>query len=176
METTDLIEQSNAEHLPALTLNEDAKYYLHQSGKWASFLGIMGFIATGFLVLGALFIGTIFSMVAKFQSSPYPAGLGGLMSFVYMLIAAFYFFFSLYLYQFGNRIKDGILFHNELQISAALEKLKSFFKLWGVTTIVIISLYILMLIGIVIAIPTIQKSGTRNTITSWYHPPTKNPA
>jgi hypothetical protein len=176
METTGLTEQSNAEHLPALTLNEDAKYFLLQSGKWANFLGIMGFIGTGLLVLAALFIGTIFSMLAKFQSNPYPAGFGGILSLVYILIAVFYFFFSFYLYQFGNSIKNGIVFHNELQVSAALGKLKSFFKLWGVTTIVIVSLYMLILIGIVIVIPVIKKSSAGNTITALYHSPIKNPA
>jgi hypothetical protein len=132
------------------------------------FLGIMGFIGTGLVLLCALFIGTIFSVMAKLQPTLLPvAGLGGFFSFIYILIALFYFFFSLYLYQFGNNAKAGVTFSNEMQVTVALGKLKSFFKMWGITTIVIISLYILMIIGFIIAIPMMKHGITgTNTITS----------
>ena len=36
---------------PSLTLNNEAKAYLREAGKWASFLGILGFISCGILLI-----------------------------------------------------------------------------------------------------------------------------
>jgi hypothetical protein len=150
MDTNDAIEQTAPE--PGIILNSEAQSYLREAGKWAYFLGITGFIATGFILLCAFFIGTIFSLMARYQpaSTPYPAGMGGIMSFIYILLAVFYFFFSFYLYQFGSRIKKGIFYNDGLAVSNALGKLKSFFKLWGITTIVILVFYALVIVIIVV--------------------------
>ena len=137
---------------PGLILTLEAQGYLRESGKWATFLGIVGFVFTAFILLGALFVGTIMSLMTRLQpaSMPYPAAVGGLLSFVYILVAIFYFFFSLYLFQFGSRIKKGILFNNPTEVGSALGKLKSFFKMWGITTIVILALYALIIIVAII--------------------------
>jgi hypothetical protein len=107
------------------------------------------------LLLAAFFVGAIFSLMAGYQQTPYPAGMGGIVSVVYIVIAVFYFFFSFYLFQFGSRIKKGILFTDAGGISNGLGKLKSFFKLWGITTIAILAIYaLIIIIVIVIALTT----------------------
>jgi hypothetical protein len=133
-----------------IILNEEAQYYLQKSGEWARFLGIMGFICAGLVLIAALFMGSIFSMMSAYQANPYPAGMGGLIGGIYILLAVFYFFFSLYLYQFGNKIKSGIGYSDPIQVTNALSKLKSFFKLIGISTIVIMALYLLIIIGFII--------------------------
>ncbi|MFA6086036.1 DUF5362 family protein [Mucilaginibacter sp.] len=151
METTENQLEPTAE--PQIILSDEAQYYLQKAGQWAYFLGIVGFVLSGIFVLGSLFVGSIFSMMSKLQpeaATPYPAAMGGFLSFVYILLAVFYFFFSLYIYQFGSRIKNGILHSNSAEITTAFGKLKSFFKLWGITTIVIISLYALIFIAAII--------------------------
>jgi len=148
METNETFEQTSPG--PALVLNFEAQSYLREAGKWAVFLGILGFIGTGLILICALFVSTIFALIAQYQPTPYPAGISGIVSFVYVLIAVFNFFFALYLYQFGSRIKKGILFNDAMETNKALEKLKSFFKLWGITTIVILALYALMIIIFII--------------------------
>ena len=144
METNETFEPTGAE--PGLILNHEAQGYLRESGKWAYFLGILGFIGSGLILLAAFFVNALFSLSASYQQMPFPAGMRAVMSLAYILIAIFYFFFSYYLFQFGNRIKKGILFSNQTDVSKAMGKLKSFFKLWGITTIVIIALYVLMII------------------------------
>jgi len=155
METTETPEFSQPpkqpEKLPEIILNADAKYFLYTAGRWAVFLGIMGFIFTGFIALMAIFAGAIFSTIGRLQgAAAMPAGVGGLITVVYLIFAAVHFFFALYLYQFGVKIKDGITYINELQVTIALGKLKSFFKYWGILVIVVISLYILIFIGAII--------------------------
>ncbi|MBD1394879.1 DUF5362 family protein [Mucilaginibacter glaciei] len=134
-----------------ILLSEEAQYYLQKAGQWANFLSIIGFIVTGFTVIGALFVGTVFTNAAKINPMmPYPAMMGSIMSGFYLSFAVFNFFFSLYLYQFGSKVKEGILYSNTGQMTVAFGKLKSFFKLWGIATIVIIILYILIFIGAIV--------------------------
>jgi len=151
METNEPFEQAGDE--AGVILNFEAQTYLREAGKWSYFLGIIGFILTGFIVLCAFFVGTIFSLMGRLQQTPMPVGVGGIMSFIYLLFAVFYFFFSFYLYQFGYRIKKGIMFNDTAEVTNALGKLKSFFKLWGITTIVILCFYALMiLIAVVVGV------------------------
>jgi hypothetical protein len=79
------------------------------------------------------------------------AGMGGLIAVFYILIDIVHFFFSLYLYQFGDKIKKGVMFADTVHLTSAFEKLKSFFKLWGIITIVVLCLYALLIICVVIA-------------------------
>jgi hypothetical protein len=136
------------EHIPGsgIALNFEAQSYLREAGKWAVFLGILGFIGSGLILVLALFASTILALMAQYQPSPYLAGISSAVSFVYVLIAVFNFFFALYLYQFGSRIKKAILYQDTVEINKAFEKLKSFFKLWGITTIVIMAIYALIII------------------------------
>ncbi|MFD0764121.1 DUF5362 family protein [Mucilaginibacter lutimaris] len=132
---------------PQLILNEQAQYYLHKAGQWAYFLGIMGFVGTAFIAILALFVGTIFTTMATMNPMmAAAAGAGGAVTVVYLLIALVSFFFALYLYQFGDRIKKGITFKNNEEVTLALSKLKSFFKLWGIFAIVYLSFMALFII------------------------------
>src|ERR1700748_2184634 len=97
MEETFTTEQQASEQPQGIILLQEAQSYLLGAGKWARFLGILGFIGTGFIVLCAFFIGTIMSVLSIFS----PAGMmaaapGGVLTFFYILIAIFYFFVSLY--------------------------------------------------------------------------------
>ena len=151
MEPIEINEQHPAPENNVVLL-EEAQYYLQKSGEWARFLGIVGFVGSSLLLIAAFFIGSIFSAMSVYQATPYPAGFGGMMGFFYVLMAVFYFFFSLYLFQFGNKIKTGIAYGDPIQISAALSKLKSFFKMLGITTIVIISIYVLIIVAVIIGV------------------------
>ena len=43
-----------------MQLTETAKGFLKEIAKWAYFLSIMGYVMIGFIVLAALFMGTIY--------------------------------------------------------------------------------------------------------------------
>lgn len=137
---------------PQLILDAEAQSYLKEAGKWARFLAIMGFIFCGLILIFALFIGTFFSIMSKISPvyNSMPQGVGGVVSVVYILIDVLYFFFPLYLMQFSDKIKKGVVFSDSRYITAGIEKLKSFFKLWGIVTIVVLSFYALVIVFIVI--------------------------
>lgn len=149
---------------PVITLDAQAKYFLHTAGRWATFLGILGFIGTGLVLLCAVFVGTVFSLLSRFNptammgtntdNSVASSALGaasGFVSFFYVLIAVFYFFMSYYIYKFGTGIKKSMMFSDSIGATKAFEYLKSHLKLIGITAIVFISFYILIIIIVVIA-------------------------
>ncbi|MCO5948690.1 DUF5362 family protein [Mucilaginibacter flavidus] len=138
-----------------LVLTPEAQTYLRESGKWANFLGIIGFVMCGLFLILSLFVGTLMTMMAQISPiyAAMPAAVGGVVTAVFILFDILYFFFALYLYQFGSKIKKGLSFGDSEQVTTALGKLKSFFKLWGIVTIVILCLYALeIVVGIIIGI------------------------
>jgi len=145
---------------PQLFLTEQAQSYLKKAGQWATFLSIVGFIMTAFLVLAALFAGSMFAMMAKLNPMmPLPPSFGILITIFYGFFAVLTFFIALYLYQFGDRIKKGIMYGSVDQTTSALSKLKSFFKLWGIITIVTIVLY-----ALIIVIAIVVGAGAASTL------------
>jgi hypothetical protein len=154
MEPNETFEQQAAE--PGITLDFEAQGYLREAAKWSYFLGIVGFILTGLILICAFFVGTIFSRMPQYStgvSTAIPSAIGSFMGFIYVLVAVFYFFFSFYLYQFGYRIKNGLMYNDTLQVTNALGKLKSFFKLWGITTIVVLCFYaLIILIAVIVGV------------------------
>lgn len=65
---------------------------------------------------------------------------------ILMVTSIFYFIPSLFLYQFGVRIKRGIDIAGQDLITQGLRSLKSFFRYWGIITIIIITFYVIVFV------------------------------
>ena len=139
---------NNSEESDGILLLQDAQAYLNESGRWAKFLGIMGYIFTALIILAGLVVSFVGSSINTMSSSPVPLGIGPFLGVMYIFIGVFYFFFAHYLYQFGKGVKNGVEYKDAIQISAGLGKLKSLFKLWGILTIIVLAIYVLAIIGI----------------------------
>ncbi len=129
---------------------------LRRTAKWARFLAIVGFVMIGFMVLIGLFAGSFMGMVLAKQSSltgmPVNGALGAfgaLYTVLFLLIALFYFFPTLYLYRFASRTLktvdgpfDGAVF------SSGLDSLRKLFAFMGVLTLIVLCVYgLVFLIG-----------------------------
>ncbi len=112
--------------------------YLNQARKWTYFLSIIGFIFTGTIVLAALFLSSLIGMISGFTAM----GTGSV-TIIYLALAVIYFSLSLFLYRFSIRIKAAVREHNSAQLEDGLKNLKSYWKLAGILTVVVLSLYVL---------------------------------
>lgn len=150
MEETITNYQAAPEPVQGMLLTQEAQYYLNEGAGWARFLGIVGFIFCGFIIIIAFSIGSILAYVAKFspQPTPMPATVGTIVGVVYGLIALLYFFPALYLFQFGAKAKKGVLYQDVADITSAITKLKSFLKFFGIITIIMLAFMVLGLTGI----------------------------
>jgi hypothetical protein len=137
-----LIEERDSQEL---IVSKKAMSFLLETAKWTKFLSILGFVFIGFMVLGAVFVGFA-GIIAPGLDGPAGAVPFGLISFMYLIFAGVYFIPILYLYNFSVNVKQAFLQVNQATFEAALEKLKSHYKFVGITAIVIIGLYILIII------------------------------
>lgn len=142
MESPDTLTPGTAPE-PKIELDRQALRSLYEAGGWAKFLAILGFITMGFLVLAGLFIGAVFSNLPAESTLPFSSGV---LTAIYFLIAAVYFFPVYYLFKFAAMARNGIQVRDSTQVSGALHYLKSHYKIVGILTIAAIALYILFIL------------------------------
>ena len=135
-----------------MKLNESAKYFLKETAKWAYFLSILGYVGIGFIVLAGLFAGTLFSAMGKMNPAMSVMGssFGIVMTVIYLLIGAIYFFPVYYLNKFASNAKMACATNDSDKLTISFQYLKSHYKFIGIMTLVVFSLYLLMIIGAII--------------------------
>ena len=138
------IQVENAE-VTTLSLTENTTILLYGAAKWSKFISIVGFVMVGFMILGGLLSGIIMSyMENQFAMMPFPPFI---FSFLYLVMGALYFFPVYYLFKFSTQAQLAIKTLNSAQLEIAFRNIKSYFKFIGVLIIVVLSLYVLALIG-----------------------------
>lgn len=146
-----------------LSLNDLAIQALRESAKWCMFLAIIGFIFIGLMIIaGAVMSVAISSMPddpALGQAMGAFGAIKGFIGVLYILIAALYFFPIYYLYKYAAGAKQAFISGNSEVLSEALVNLKSHHKFLGIMTIVMISLYILSILGVVIFAAKYASAG-----------------
>lgn len=143
-----------ANNLFNLSIDDQSNLHLKEAAKWARFLGIVGFVICGIIVLVALFagafLGSMMSTLSGGGMSEMGSGFGAIITIVYLLFAALYFFPSLWLYQFGTKMKAALGANDQNDLNMSFSKLKAFFRFWAILTIIILCLYALIFIFAVI--------------------------
>tara|TARA_A100001015_G_scaffold200109_1_gene223458 strand:- start:191 stop:700 length:510 start_codon:yes stop_codon:yes gene_type:complete len=139
--------------LKSLIMNSELKLtsvgisYLNQARKWTYFLSIIGFIFTVLIVLMALFFSSFMAMFSGMYSSygvsEFTSMGTGMVTVFYLFFALLYFFLSLYLYRFSKRVKGAINEEDSSQLEDGLKKLKYYWKLTGILTVVALGVYVL---------------------------------
>ena len=121
--------------------------YLNQPRKWTYLLSIIGFIFTGLIVLMALFFSSFMAMFSgkgsSYGVSEFTAMGTGMVTVFYLFFALLYFLLSLYLYRFSKRVKGAINEEDSSQLEDGLKKLKYYWKLTGILTVVALGVYVL---------------------------------
>ncbi|MEO7308309.1 MAG: DUF5362 family protein [Ferruginibacter sp.] len=131
-----------------LQIDSIAHAHLSETAKWANFLSIVGFVLSGILVIVALFMGTILGklMNNSYGSSGASFVGAGFITIIYLIIAALYFFMSLFLYRFASKMKVALYAGDQENLNNSFLNLKNLYKLMGILTIVYLSFMALALI------------------------------
>jgi len=140
-----------------LQLNESAKGFLKEAAKWAYFLSILGYIGIGFIVLIAVFAGTLFAFMSNMSPEMSNIGTmgGSFISAIYLIIAALYFFPIYYLNKFASKAKDALRDNNSETLTNSFEYLKSHYKFIGILALITLCFYALIIVFVVIAAITV---------------------
>ena len=97
-----------------LQLDQTAKDFLKETAKWAYFLSIVGFVGIGLMLVIAVFAGTIFASMGSAMGGAFGSSFGAAMGFVYVFIAAIYFFPVFYLFKFSVNAKKAFYPFNSI--------------------------------------------------------------
>lgn len=126
-----------------MQLSEQAKKFLLEASKWATFISIVGFIAIGLLIIMSFSIGTIMANLPE-------GSLGGLsprfFSFFYLIAAGIYFIPVFFLFQFGQKTKQAFQEDDHNLLTFGLKKLRSHYKFIGILMIVFIIFYLFLIL------------------------------
>jgi hypothetical protein len=125
-----------------LSVDDEAKEYLTEIAKWATFLSIIGAIGTGLLFIVSIGIIAFGGFLDNLKLGIPTNILGGM----YLLISGIYFFPIYYLYKAASNIKEGIYKNNQYLLTEGFKNLKSHYKFIGIFALVMISLYAFIIV------------------------------
>lgn len=132
-----------------LQLDMESRGYLREAAKWARFLGILGFIGSGFIFLGMLTIWYSSSQVFNVLSnnSAGLASLGmGVIVFIYLVLAVISFFIALFTYRFGQRTYRALLNDHQIDLKSGFSNLRFIFRTYGIMAVIYLSFISLAII------------------------------
>jgi|TARA_B110001469_G_C9496654_1_gene248225 hypothetical protein len=124
-------------------ITENAIKFLSETVKWSKFLSVLGFIMVGFMVIAALFMGT---MIANLGGVGMKDGSmsDGVITVLYLILAAIYFFPVYYLFKFSQNLKEAISNESADSYEKAFEYQKSQYKFAGIMAIIVLSIYVIV--------------------------------
>ena len=118
---------------------------LNATRPWVKFLAILGFVVMAFMVLAGLIMFVGFSVAP--EASKLPAFFGPVFGVVYVVMAVFFYLIPcLYLLRYANAI-TRIPASGQTALEDALKQQKSFWKYMGIFAIIVITVYVLCIIG-----------------------------
>lgn len=143
----------NPEQKPAIDpskiyLDDNALIHLNETRKWTMFFAILAFVFISLAIIGIIF-GSI-ALTHVMNNNPLFGVMTATRLLFYIPILLLYFFPAYYLYKFSKYSKKALQYKNSLDYSTAMKYLKLHFRFVGILTIILISIYIIILIIFVI--------------------------
>jgi hypothetical protein len=144
------MEENNGEtniypaEIPQIT--EESLAFLIQAAKWGKFMAILGFIVTGLLIVSGILMSFVLSSVQDEMvpmNIPFPPIV---LSIIYMIIALIYIVPVIFLNTFCNNVIKAAKHASSGHLTTSLRSLKNLFVFIGVSTVVILSIYLISLV------------------------------
>ena len=139
MDTTEDVKDPD-EYQGRLRINFEIQDHLYQAAKWAKLLSFIGFFIILLIVAFALSINAIFLWVGSIIPDMPELPTQGITVF-YLVIAGIYLIPTISLYRFSSNIRRSFTDQDQLKFAAGFSSLTSFFKFWGIFTLIIILLF-----------------------------------
>ncbi len=120
--------------------------FILKAAKWGKFLAILGFIVNGLMLIAGIIMGFVLNIL---PDEMIPLNLPfspGVLSAIYVLIAVIYIIPVIFLNNFCNQAIKAVQLSSTESMSSSLKNLKNLFVFAGISTIVVLTLYTLMLI------------------------------
>lgn len=124
---------------------------LQATKPWVRFMGVMGWIGVGLMVVLGL---VVFFASVMTQDRGIPAAVG----LLYLVLAGLYVPPTLFLHRYASRIGDLLGSNDAGDLEEALRAQKSFWKYVGILMAVTLAIYALVIVGMIIFAAMAAKS------------------
>ena len=136
-----------------IIVDSTAAAHLRETARWAKLLAVVGIVLSILIALLGLFAGTMLATMTRKFSGNSSGSLGvlgsGMISVMYLFIAAVYFFLSLFLFRFAVKMKEALLTSEQEQFNASLMNLKLVYRIMGIIMIIYLSFFALAIIVVI---------------------------
>ncbi|MEO7802139.1 MAG: DUF5362 family protein [Ginsengibacter sp.] len=120
-----------------LEITQSFRIYLSDLSRWAKFLAVIGFMWCSLLFAGAFGVGYFINVThSRLQS------LSQTITALFVLFAVMWVYPCIYLNKFSNNISKALKENNQDVLEDGLQNLKSAFRLFGIVTGVILTLWL----------------------------------
>jgi hypothetical protein len=136
--------------------------FLKGASPWLRFIGVLGFIGSGFMALAGIIFIVLFPLLSDFLYSVpgfdeigniFGAFLGGIYGVYFLGAGVVSFFPALFSYNFGAKIREFFRSNSEKDLEQAFKNNKSLWKFNGILAIVGLAFVPLaLIIGIIVAV------------------------
>ncbi|HYV93868.1 MAG TPA: DUF5362 family protein [Chitinophagales bacterium] len=121
--------------------------YLSETARWAKFLAILGFVMCGIIILVGLFASSLFTKYSTLTGSSFQmAGMGIMLTVIYVLLGVIYFFPCYYLFNFAQKMKLALRMRDQVTLSESFRNIKSCFKFMGILMIIVLAFYAIAIV------------------------------
>jgi hypothetical protein len=124
-----------------LRVDSSSRSYMLETARWAKFLAIMGFVAMGIIMLGAIALMFTKMPMTEDSTTAFTAGYKTGMLLFYIILILIFFYPMYALLKFANLVKTSVATQNQQEFDEAFRFLKNTFKFWGIYTIVLLFIY-----------------------------------
>lgn len=128
-----------------LSLNNEGVNYLKNSRGWAMFIGIVGIIGAGFMLIMAIVMFVLGSAMSRETGMP-----GAVLGLIYLVMAGVNVAPIVFIMKFAQSAKKACQQFDNGAFNMAIKNLRGMFKSTGIVIISVIGLYIIAIIGFVI--------------------------
>lgn len=127
----------------SLNFETKTKNTLAEIAKWGKFVGIVGFVLCGILLLVSVAVVFLGGEIGKqLTAMGQPAGaVNSTTGIVYAVIAVLYYFPAKHLYDFSVYMKQAVQYNDQESIDYSFDRLRAFFKFIGIVAIIAIGFY-----------------------------------
>jgi hypothetical protein len=134
-------------------IDESVNNTFHEMTRWTKFLAILGFVFLGLMVVGGLAVAVYLSNMNLGRQFDNMGGSIGI-ALLYILISLVYFYPTYALLKYSTSMKQALAMRDKTKFSAAITYLKNMFKYIGITMILFLALY-----GVIIIISIARVAG-----------------
>jgi hypothetical protein len=114
-------------------LSEKMLRYLNDASPWLQFIGILGYIGSGLLIVGGIFGAVGLSAASFFELGDFPFWI---IALIYIPLGVLFFFPAHFAFNFGRKIRNYRFSNSIEDLELAFKNNKSLWKFYGIICII----------------------------------------